>query len=30
METINKAYTSNVPTEFMQMYIDSFGASEKK
>ena len=30
METINKAYTSNVPTEFMQMYIDSFGESEKK
>ena len=29
METLNKAYTSNVPTEFMQMYLDSFGQPEK-
>lgn len=25
METLNKAYTSDVPMEFMQMYLDSFG-----
>lgn len=25
METINKAYTSNVPVEFMQLYLDAFG-----
>lgn len=25
METINKVYTSNVPSEFLQLYLDAFG-----
>jgi len=29
METINKAYTSNVPLEFMQLYLDAFGQTDK-
>ena len=29
METINKAFTSNVPLEFMQLYLDAFGQTDK-
>lgn len=29
MEAINKAYTSNVPTEFVQIYLDAFGNTKK-
>lgn len=28
METLNKAYTSDVPPEFMQLYLDAFGQKD--